>query len=344
MFHIKKFIMTKIVNGKKKKKPFNYETAEAFKLSYDGDGTVNNSYYFSAHSPSKKESLYVRLGLRNNGNAEVWFYFDNEKNNYFHERLIYTAETSPLKITNENGAWGFTFNGKLTGEDETVVDANANCSFKSSNQAVDFFYHMPSKRFGTSMAQDKWTKEYFKGVQENNSVHYEQEGRLLGSVTIGKETYDIDLPCVRDHSFGRRVWDYMNNHIWLAALSDDCLLNFSMISYPSMTILEVGHLREKDNPIEYITKASYNRHEIVTGEIPKQLSLVLEVNGERTINVNAKLLRGIPYRFENGAYTLIEGIAEYEVHGITCRGILEIGFNKNKARFFNGKDVDKIVE
>jgi hypothetical protein len=111
-----------------------------------------------------------------------------------------------------------------------------------------------------------------------------------------------------------------------------------------MTILEVGHLREKDNPIEYVTKAHYDRTEIVTGEIPKTLSMQLEINKKRKIDVSATLLRYVPYVFENGAYTLIEGIADYEVDGIKCRGILEIGFNKDKTRFMNGKKIEKIKE
>jgi hypothetical protein len=136
----------------------------------------------------------------------------------------------------------------------------------------------------------------------------------------------------------------MNNHLWLAALSEDFALNFSMVSYPYLTILEVGHLREKDNPIEYVTKAHYNRNEIVTGEVPKQLSLVATTNKKRKIEINASLLRYVPYVFENGDYTLIEGIADYEVNGIKCRGIFEIGFNKDKARFMNGKKISKIKE
>lgn len=344
MFHLKKCLMTKVMNKRKKKQPFDLASADAFALKYNGDNTFNNSYYFSAHCEKQKQSLYVRLGLRDDKSAEVWVYFDTEENNYFHNKLLYTVETSPLKITNDNGVWGFNFDGELIDQNGKAVTCSTNCRFESNNPAVDFGYHMPSSRFGTALGQDKWTKEYFKGVQENNSVHYEQEGRLLGAITIDGKEYPLDLPCVRDHSFGKRVWDYMNNHLWLAALSDDCLLNFSMVSYPSMTILEVGHLREKDNPIEYVTKAHYDRTEIVTGEIPKKLSMQLEINKKRKIDVNATLLRYVPYVFENGAYTLIEGIADYEVDGIKCRGILEIGFNKDKSRFMNGKKIEKIKE
>lgn len=344
MFHFKKLFMTKIIKKRKKKQPFDYEKAEAFTIENQGDGTFNNSYYFSAHCPNKKQSLYTRLGLRDDGSAEVWFYFDTEENNFYHTTLLYTAKTSPLKVTNDNGVWGFSFEGELTDKDGKKVSCKADCAFKSDKPAVDFFYHMPSSRMGTAMAHDKWTKEYFAGFKKNNSVHYEQEGKLLGSVTIDGQQFDIDLPCLRDHSFGRRVWGYMNNHLWLAALSEDFALNFSMVSYPYLTILEVGHLREKDNPIEYVTKTHYNRNEIVTGEVPKQLSLIATTNKKRKIEINASLLRYVPYVFENGDYTLIEGIADYEVNGIKCRGIFEIGFNKDKARFMNGKKISKIKE
>jgi hypothetical protein len=40
----------------------------------------------------------------------------------------------------------------------------------------------------------------------------------------------------------------------------------------------------------------------------------------------------------------MEGIADFEVDGEKCRGILEIGFNKDQTRFMNGKRIDKIKE
>lgn len=344
MFCLKKFIITKIINKRRKKQPFDEQTAENFTLSYDGDGTFNNSYYFSAHCPEKKQSLYVRLGLRNNGNAEVWVFFDNQENTYHHDRLLYTVYTSPLKVTNKDGVWGFNFEGELLDKNGKTVQSKVDCAFSSNNQIVDFFSHMPSERLGVAMAQDKWTKDYFAGVQENNSVHYEQEGTLVGTFTIDGVEYQVDLPCVRDHSYGRRVWGYMNNHLWLAGVSKDCLFNFSMVSYPSMSILEEGHLRQKERPIEFVTKVSYDRRKIVTGEIPNELTIVAQIEKKRNIIVKANLLSSIPYVFEDGAYTLIEGIADYEIDGIKCRGILEIGFNKDKERFMNGKKIEKIRE
>ncbi len=344
MFCIKKALMKSILSKKKKNQPFDYEAAEAFTVGNDGDGTFNNSYYFSAHSYEKNESLYTRLGLRDNGSAEVWVFHTKDGRTLKTTTMLYTAQTSPLKVTRLDDGWGFSFNGKLTDNDGVEVDASLDCKFTSDNGVVDFFQHMPTVRTATGIAQDKWTKNYFKGVQENNSTHYEQEGTLKGTLTVNGVSQEIDLPCLRDHSYGRRVWGYMNNHLWLAAVDKKCALNFSMVSYPSLSVLEVGHLHIEGKPVEFVLKAHYDRREIVKGTVPETLELELTINDGRKLKVKADLLQFTPYVFENGAYTLNEGIADFEVDGVKCRGILEIGFNADKTRFMNGKAINKIRE
>ncbi len=342
MFYLKRAMMKSIINKKKKKQPFDYETAEAFTIDDTGDGAFNNSYYFSAHSKDSEESLYTRLGLRDDGSAEVWVFYNKGEKQYFLEPMLFTAQTSPLKVFLDDNIWAFSFEGELLDEKGAKYNAKLNCTFTAHGGAVDFFYHMPSVRVATAMAQDKWTKEYFAGISENNSVHYEQEGRLTGELTLNGKSIPIDLPCLRDHSYGRRVWGYMNNHLWLAAVDNDCTFNFSMVSYPSMSILEVGHLREKSAPVEYVVKADYDRNVIATGETPKHIQLELTTNEKRKVSVQADLLHAKTYVFANGDYTFVEGIADITVDGIACRGILEVGFNRDETRFMNGKKVDKI--
>ena len=300
MFTIKRALMKKILDKKKKNQPFDYEAAEAFTLPTDGDGTINNSYYFSAHSAKKAQSLYVRLGLRDNGNAEVWVLFNNDKEIYSLEKMMYTLDTTPLKVAKIDGVWGFTFEGSLQNQSGKNVQAKLDFKFNSDKQPVDFFYHMPSKRTATAMAQDKWGKSYFAEVQKNNSVHYEQEGVLVGTVTIDDKKTEVELPCLRDHSYGRRVWGYMNNHVWLASVDNDLQLNFSMVSYPAMSILEVGHMRDGDSQVAFVTKASYDRNLVIQDDIPNELSLKLTVGKDKNVQVFAKLLHYKTYIFENG--------------------------------------------
>ncbi len=344
MYCLKKSFMKTILSSKKKKQPFDYEKAEAFTVSNDGDGTFNNSYYFSAHSFEKNQSLYTRLGLRNDGSAETWIFFNDGERIWHLKDMIYTAETTPLKVAKTDGNWGFTFEGALVDENGKEAPAKLDCFFKSELPVVDFFQHMPTARTATAIAQEKWKKGYFDEVQQNNSVHYEQEGLLIGTLTIDGESFDIELPCLRDHSYGRRVWDYMNNHLWLAAVDKKCTLNFSMVSYPAMSILEVGHLHFNGSKTEFVTKAHYDRNEVIRNKVPENLDLELIIGGKKKLPVKAKLLHYVPYSFGNGAYLFYEGIAEFDVDGIKCRGILEIGFNKDTSRFFNGKEVKKLKE
>ena len=77
---------------------------------------------------------------------------------------------------------------------------------------------------------------------------------------------------------------------------------------------------------------------VAAGEAGKAFNGMIKMNG--TAAFIAKALQ--TEIDEDGIVAAI--LAEYEVDGIICRGILEIGFNKNKARFFNGKNVDKIIE
>lgn len=335
--------MKSILNSKKKKQPFDLQKAENFTLTEGGDGTFNNSYYFSAHSNEKKESLYVRLGLRDDHSAEVWVYYNHEDKQYHLPTMLYTKDTSPLQVTQTNG-WGFAFEGTLVDEQGKEVAATLQCAFRSNLGVVDFFQHMPTARTATAMAQEKWGNGFFAEVQKNNSVHYEQEGVLEGSLTIDGKTQEISLPCLRDHSFGRRVWGYMNNHLWLAAVDKTCALNFSMVSYPSISILEVGHLHLENKSTQFVTKAHYDRNQIVQNKVPEKLHLELTIDDGSILPVEATLLHYQPYVFENGAYTLNEGIAEFDVGGVKCRGILEIGFNADPSRFMNGKQIDKIKE
>ncbi len=343
MFYtFKKMIIASNVDKKKANQPFDFEKGESFTLTGEEGYSINNSYYFSAHSYEKEESLYVRLGLRGDSSAEIWVFYEKEGRRYVCGENASTAEDSPLKVEREDGGWHFSYEGPLSDEEGNIHQAEIECRFVSVKKAVDFFTDMPTCRTATAMSQDKWTKTFFEEVSKNNQVHYEQEGILAGKVTIDGRENEIELNCVRDHSYGTRYWNYMNNHLWLMAVGNDYQLNFSMVSYPSMSILEVGNYREEEKDMQYMLKADWNREEAITGKVPGELNLKLRLDSKKTIDVNVRLLSETAYPFEEGEYVLHEGIAEFEVEGKKERGILEIGFNADGTRFYNGRKVKSL--
>ena len=160
-------------------------------------------------------------------------------------------------------------------------------------------------------------------------------------MTLNGNTIDFQLPCVRDHSFGKRDWNYMNNHLWLMAVAPDHQFNYSLVSYPVMSVLEVGHFRD-DAGMHCMWQADLDFHKINKGTVPQELSLNMTLDDGKTIPVRAKVLAGVTYHFQDGQYILHENIAEFTIDGKTGRGILEIGFNHDNNRFFNQRELSSI--
>ncbi len=338
LYSLKARLMKAIIK-KKQATPLDYGMAEAYTLPADADDTVNNSYYFSAHGLDGT-SLYCRLGIRASF-REVWFFCMKDGRAYTHKTLIH-KEDCPLTVEPTEGGWRFDYRGTLIDDAGAAVDAAFSGVFTSSEAPVDFFTDMPPIRTARAMAGEKWSREFFSEVQKNNQVHYEQLGRLSGTLTLGEETVAVELPCVRDHSFGTRRWEYMNNHLWLMAVSDTSQLNFSMVSYPAMSVLEVGNFKPEGAGMRYVLSADYDRFAVAAGEVPKELPLTLRMTDGSTLSVLAECRYATEYLFEDGAYRLLEGIADFEIDGVSYRGILELGFNRDPHRIFNGKDIRKL--
>lgn len=341
MYYLKTKLMEKVINSRKKKNPFNYKKAESFEISEKDDKTINNSYYFSACDPLKKESLYLRLGNRGENISEVWFYYKNELEEYTYEKLYFYNEEVPLKVFKKDGIWNISFGGLLKNNNGENIDAKFIGKFEGNNNPIDFFSNMPSIRTAKAMSLDKWSKEFFEEIQKNNQVHYEEVGKLKGILRLGNSEKEINLNCCRDHSFGKRLRSYMNNHLWLMAINDTKELNFSMVSYPSMSLLEVGNYFSSKEQVNYVLGIEYDRESLFKDGIKKNFEMKLRLDNKEELKVLVNLENTTKYDFEDKKYSLFEGIASFEINGEKFRGIYEIGFNEDRSRLFNGLDLKR---
>lgn len=327
--------MSKAINKRNQEHPFDYQYAENFSLDGVKDPWINNSYYFSAHD--EKMSIFARLGKRVNAD-ETWFAVYYENKIYSLKQEFFPNGASPIVVEKIDDQWTLSYQGKLNDNDE--IDFHA--KFVAIQKPIDFTSNMPAERMATGIANEKWNKAFFEQLQNvSGQCHYEQEGVLEGQLTLNGQTIDFHLPCVRDHSFGRRDWNYMNNHLWLMAVSSSRQLNYSFVSYPVMSALEVGNYRNETG-MHYLMQADLDFHKINQGVIPQELSLNVKLDNGQTIQVAAKVLAGVTYHFQDGQYILHENIAEFSIDGNVCRGILEIGFNRDSSRYFNQRDLNSI--
>ena len=332
--NIKKNIITKALA--KRVSTFDYQQAENFSLEHVQDTLINNSYYFSAHDD--KLSIFFRLGQRINKD-ETWF-------TIFYQGKIYTLKTeeyqpkeSPLKIKKSDNSYQIEFSSTLNEEDVVMFSA----TFKERYQPLNFSSDMPHSRMALAMANEKWKKSFFSNLDKiQGQTHYEQEGILEGKFVLNGKEVKFSLPCVRDHSFGPRQWDYMNNHLWLMAISDKLQFNYSLVSYPVMSLLEVGNYHLQNDRQKYMLSSTNDLHELNTGKIPSSMAFSVHLDDDKDILVNVKTLATVTYHFEEGKYILHENIAEYEIDGISSRGILEIGFNHDASRYFNSRKIESL--
>lgn len=336
MFYgFKKRIMCQALAKRNKQKPFDYHYAENFSLEGETDAMMNNSYYFSAHD--EKMSVFARLGKRVHS-EETWFAVYTDGKIYTLKQEYFPVGASPIHVGKNGENWTVTYQGKLNETDETCLHA----TFVGKQKPIDFTSDMPAERMATGIANEKWSKSFFGQLQNvSGQCHYEQEGVLEGQLTLNGKTTDFRLPCVRDHSFGKRDWNYMNNHLWLMAVSQNQQLNYSLVSYPVMSVLEVGHYRDETG-LHFMLQADLDFQQINQGTIPHELAFRMKLDDSRTIPVEVKFLTGVTYHFQEGQYILHENIAEFTINGKTCRGILEIGFNADKNRYFNQRALKKI--
>lgn len=334
-FKLKQDIMCKVLEKRNKENPFSATYAENYTLEGATDPLLNNSYYFSAHND--KMSVFARLGRRVNMD-ESWFCVCMDGVVHFLLQEVFPAGESPLKVRKTGDDWTVSFEGKLNGKEE----ARFRATFSAKHPPVDFTCDMPAVRMATGIANEKWSRSYFNELQNvSGQCHYEQEGKLEGNLVLDGRDVDFCLPCVRDHSFGKRDWNYMNNHLWLMAVSEDCQFNYSLVSYPVITALEVGHFRDGSG-MHSMLEADLDFAEVGRGEVPHELAFTMRLADGRDLPVEARLLTGVTYRFQNGEYILHENIAQFKIGDKTCRGILEIGFNRDSGRFFNGRDLKTI--
>ena len=331
LYRLKKRIMCKALDKRNRQKPFDYAYAESFTLDGEKDTLLNNSYYFSAHDENL--SFFARLGKRVNAD-ETWFALYWEGKLYSLKQEYFLPGNSPLSVEKVDNQWTVSFQGKLNEDDEIVFHG----TFVAEQKPIDFTSDMPAERMAAGIANEKWNKAFFDELQNvSGQCHYEQEGILEGQLTLNGRHLEFNLPCVRDHSFGKRDWNYMNNHLWLMAVSPSCQFNYSMVSYPVMSVLEVGNYRDEAG-MHYMLQADLDLRQLCSGKVPRELAFQMQLDNGKSIPVAAKILTGVTYHFQDGQYVLHENIAEFRIDGKVCRGILETGFNGNDRRYFNHRD------
>lgn len=183
---------------------------------------------------------------------------------------------------------------------------------------------------GKQIAKEEWNSHYFKKLKELDQVHYEQAGKLTGTIEWKGKLHELEFVGVRDHSWGVRNWEDWDRHFWLLGLLEDGqFFNFSMISYNFVENLQAAFIYNHDH-YDTIYKIPSFENLKSNNLMPKSLSFdVQEVKGGPTKKLSLEMLTFFPFNMDD-VYYLRQAEAAFEYDGVKGVGIAEMGINPNK--------------
>lgn len=319
------------------------ELLENYQLNNSSALTECNSYFFSAHSIEKKQSVYLRYSIRKDY-TEVWFYYCEGNNKYYLEQNIY-ATNPPVKISFENSVWNIRFSGIVKKNHKDQARCTLEGQFESPDDVVFFNNDAFISNMASSLAHKQWEKNTFEDI--NNKYHsqtyYEQVGVLKVKMLLEGQHSNFILPCFRNHCYGQMDWNNLNNHMRIYAINENNYLDFSMISSPILSILEFGKFKS-NNTYNDIINIKYERATLLKGNAPDNLNLQVVLDNKQLLGIHVKKIDEIIYPNQEGNYEIIEAIAEFLISGKSYRGIIEAGFNKDSSKWFNNLNIIKYKE
>ncbi len=342
-FAIKKFFVKRNMKNKIKNKPMNMFDDERYELPKDAGIMQNNSYFFGGYDAKNKASLVMRLGIRNCDYRELFVLYKTKDGLLVNGKDYYGLDEVPLKIkcVRPGKEWFVEFDGTLY-EQETKkpVKVKFNYTWTAVRDAFDFFYTEQSPYMIESSARCTWNDEFKNSVGKNEQRHYEQPGRINGEIIIDGVSSKIDMPSGRDHSFGYRDWNDMDEHLWLFACTEKGeVFNYSLVDYNILKNCQFGICDIGKDKLVSIKKNEILHYDYNGGLGGDNFKTKMTMTDGSVLNVDVNRVGNQKTEYQQGDYFFQEGFAEFDVNGVKAFGSIEYGFNKDKKRWENDREV-----
>jgi hypothetical protein len=195
----------------------------------DPDDPLYNDSSFFYGGDETGNAFIARMAFRGKKRKpEVWFDFYLKDYGYVGLKGIPGEEGvgfqfgelywKPLEIGRK---WEIGYKGPLSGRNGVEMDAGVHMVFTGMHPVYDFVASSDRSANADAIAGEKWSKEFFKKLKELSQTHYEQTGKLTGTVKLDDKIIDLDMKGLRDHSFGPRSWEQWDRHYWMSGINDD---------------------------------------------------------------------------------------------------------------------------
>lgn len=316
--------------------PLSEPELERLHLSPETANFNDSSYFFGADRSGL--ALATRLAFRTGKPDEAWLELRHP--DIGPHRLAGSPgprgegfALGPLSFTCERVGqrWRLRYQGPLEGPDGEVP-FELDATFHGRTPVVDFARHADQRSVAEAMAAQRWSGEFFRKLREIHKVHYEQGGRLMGRAVLGEREIDLDLPSIRDHSFGTRVWGQWDRHLWvLGALDDGSYFNVSMIRYDFLGSLRTGW-RWRQGAVLSMVDSDDFEHFGPADEPPSDFAISFRPRGMATETAVVKARDAFDFVLDDDEYRIREWIADMRVGDARGVGVAEFGWNPRRSR------------
>ncbi|CAB3224093.1 unnamed protein product [Arctia plantaginis] len=168
---------------------------------------------------------------------------------------------------------------------QKVVKVEMDLTWSANFAPFNYDTQMSPKSMASDMAREKWTKGYFKLLKKAHQTHYEQMGYIKGTVTIDGKDTTVNMPCVRDHSFGKfRNWRTFHRYVYhFIFLENGDSMAIGTICQPSiLSHLTIGYLcRQSDQAVLPVQTCDFLMYQHGENQIlPKDYGFVFEAGNK----------------------------------------------------------------
>jgi len=348
---IKQSIIKSVMKKRKKSLTIDEIETELHTMSDTAGYDINHSYYFGSHDQIGN-TFFLRLGLRGGQHrrAEVWFAYKSACGKAFVCELEHMdAKDATLKIecVEPLKEWKLSFTGKvipvIPDKDSFLAipcgnaqDAVFEATFKSDFGLYHFSRDVDNRAFAKAMAAEKWIKGFSDELKNNNQVHIEQEGTATATLQTGDELFSFSALAVRDHSYGRRIWSYMNTYHWLPAmLENGYIYNPNLVRYPAINTrgLITGY-KMKNGIWTNILDVEFPQY-AHSGKIPiaNNLTIIFADKQKEKVSFIPEIIFPFSFKDEGGSFEVFAAVSKFVINGVKGRGSAEFGYNGDKTRY-----------
>ena len=291
----------------------------------------NESYYFIFYDKEKKIGGMSRLGFKPNKKEGMTFFFlflpdgsvaayhaDDDASGYPDTMQVSGVRHHCL----EDGKWHYSFEGPLLIFDDSKnfakVKENPEVITDLVGGKIDLHYDAFNETYEYS---EHMTPESLEIGKKTGDMHWEQIGKVKGTVKIGVETFEID-GCIgqRDHTHGIRDWTGIGNWFYFVIwFNENLCLN------PAAVVMDDGRIgsggfiyKDGENiPLKTIRMLDHSYQDDGVFPISTELELVDAKDQKYILKAYPGTIIPVPFRGDSGNISfLIQSFGSFQLDDI----------------------------